>query len=381
MGIIDRYMLREFWAFFAFAFCIATFVLLLDKLLGLISLVLSYHLDWLTTVRFLTYTLSTVSGFTLPMAMLIGCTLAFNRLSMDSEYVVLKAAGLSLYRLLLPFLVVGGIMYVLSNFFLMYVSPWGLQGMRHLLFDVARNRAQYHLRAHEFDDAFRGLVVYVERVQPEERQLQGVFIADSRTALPQVLTAREGELLTYPGTLQVILRLKQGHLHRYLPAQKRYQWLYFDRYDVRLDLDTWLAQKSTAAIRPRELFPAQLHAEIAQQHAAGEDVRPLVLFWHQRFALPFACFIFAGLGPSLGIVHTRSGRSGGYVLGIGAIFAYYLCLTASKVVGERTDCPPLLAAWLPNLCMGCLTLWLLFRLASGAMLHDRPVLRRRSALA
>jgi lipopolysaccharide export LptBFGC system permease protein LptF len=157
--------------------------------------------------------------------------------------------------------------------------------------------------------------------------------------------------------------------------------LQFDRYDVRLDLDTWLAQKSTAAVRPRELFPAQLRAEITQQRAAGGDVRPMTLFWHQRWALPFACFIFAGLGPSLGIVHTRSGRSGGYALGIGAIFAYYLCLTASNVLGERTGCPPLLAAWLPNLCMGALTLWILRRMASGAMLGDRPVVMwRRSAM-
>jgi lipopolysaccharide export system permease protein len=361
--IIDRYILREFWIFFAFAWCAATVVLLLDKLLGLLSLVLTYRLDWLTSLRFLSYTLPTMSGFTLPIALLIGCTLAFNRLSTDSEYVVLKAAGIGLYRLLLPLLAVAGIVYVLSSFVLMYVSPWGFQGLRRLIFDIARSRAQYHLQAREFDDTFRGLVVYVERTQPEARRMQEVFIADTRTPFSQVITAREGELLTDAETMQVVLRLAQGHVHRYLPTHKRYQWLRFDRYDVRLDLDIRLARQVSGAVRPRELFPSQLRDEIRQRRAAGGDVRPWVLYWHQLLALPCACFIFAGLGSSLGVVHTRSGRAGGYVFGVAAIFAYYLVFTASNALGTETEWPSVLAAWSPNLVMIAPTLWLLRRTA------------------
>lgn len=361
--IIDRYILREFGVFFVLAWFVATFVLVLDKLLGLLSLVLTYRLDWLTSVRFLSYTLPTISGFALPIALLIGCTLAFNRLSTDSEYVVLKASGISLYRLLLPLLAAASIISLLSSFILMYVSPWGFQGLRHLIFDVARSRAQYHLQAREFDDTFRDLVVYVEQTQPEARRVQGVFIADARTPFPQVITAREGKVLTYTETMQVVLRLEQGHVHRYLPAHQRYQWLRFDRYEVRLDLDTRLAPQVSSAVRPRELFPSQLHNEIRQRRASGEDVRPWLLYWHQLLALPCACFIFAALGPSLGVVHTRSGRAGGYVFGVAAIFVYYLMLTASNALGVEAGWPPLVAAWSPNLVMAGMTLWLLQRTA------------------
>jgi lipopolysaccharide export LptBFGC system permease protein LptF len=81
---------------------VATFVLFADKLLWLLSLILRNHLDVVTSVRLLGYTLPTVSGLTLPIAFLIGCTLTFNRLSMDSEYVVFRAAGVSLGRMLVP---------------------------------------------------------------------------------------------------------------------------------------------------------------------------------------------------------------------------------------------------------------------------------------
>ena len=102
MSLLDRYMLRELWPSFVLALVVATFVLFADKLLWLTSLILRNHLDPVTSVRLLCYTLPTVSGLTLPIAFLIGCTLTFNRLSMDSEYVVFRAAGISLGRMLVP---------------------------------------------------------------------------------------------------------------------------------------------------------------------------------------------------------------------------------------------------------------------------------------
>ena len=361
--LIDRYILREFGPFFVIALGVTTFVLFLDKLLALGSFMLRNHLDVWTFLRFLGYMLPTVSGLALPIAFLLGCILTFNRLSTDSEYVVLKAAGISFYRLLLPLFVAASVVYGASSLALMYGSPWGFQGLRGLVFEVARRQAHYHLRPREFNDTFAGLVLYVERLRPELRQLEHVFIADTRTSPPQVITARQGELFTRSDTWQVLLRLEDGTIHRYVPAQNRYHLLRFRSYDVHLDLDAQLARGFRREMRPRELFPAQLQEEIRRRQTAGQEYRPLVLFWHTLFALPFACMIFAGLGPTLGVVETHSGRSGGYVLGLLAIFVYYIFLTAGNVLGEETPLPPLLAAWLPNLCMGCITALLLRRTA------------------
>src|SRR5919197_559768 len=196
MPLLDRYMLRELWPSFVLALVVATFVLFADKLLWLTSLILRNHLDPVTSVRLLGYTLPTVSGLTLPIAFLIGCTLTFNRLSMDSEYVVLKAAGVSVYRMLVPLFAAAVVVYGLASFVLMYVSPWGFQGLQRLFFEVARSRAYYHLRAHEFNDTFKGLVLYVERTVPALQRLEGIFIADTRSGVSQVITAEAGDLLT-----------------------------------------------------------------------------------------------------------------------------------------------------------------------------------------
>ena len=363
MRLISRYILSEFWPFFGLAFGVATFIFFLDKLFRIASLALNYHLDLWSVGQLFAYLLPTVSGLTLPIAFLVGCTLTFNRLSTDSEFVALKAAGMSFYRLLWPLFPVAVLVYALSSSTLMYGSPWGFQGIKALFIHVARSRVLYELRPGEFLDAFAGLSVYLEHADPQTRQLKGVFIADKSAQPPQVITAQAGELLASTDGLQIILRLTDGRLHRYDPEAERYHLLRFEHYDVRLDLHTQLARWLSREAKPREFFPAQLRAEIAARQTQGDDASQLILFRYKQFTLPFACILFAGLGPSLGVVRTRSGRSSGYIFGVGVIFIYYLCLTASDAAAQDLGAPLLLASWFPNIAMAAVTLWLVRRTA------------------
>lgn len=367
MPLLDRYLLRELAPAFLLALVVATLVLFVEKLLWLTSLILRNHLDVFTSIRLLCYTVPTVSSLTLPIAFLVGCTLTFNRLSMDSEYVVLKAAGVSVYRMLRPLLAAGLVVYALASAVLMYVAPWGFQGLQRLFFDVARARAYYHLQSGEFNDAFKGLVLYVARTVPEEQRLEGVFIADTRSQVSQTITARTGTLETQTEALRVVLHLEHGAIHRTEPPYKRYDILQFGRYDVSLDLDTRLARQARDEGRPRELFPWEFREEMARRQAQNRSTHDLVLYWHKLFALPFASLIFAGLGPALGVVQPKAGRSGGYILGLGAIFLYYIFLTASDALTDKLPFfPPVCAAWFPNVCMSGLTVFLLRRVVREA---------------
>lgn len=359
--MIDRYILREFTPFFCLSCGVTTFVLVLDKLFKLGTFVLGNRLGLVGFLQLLSYVLAMVGGLILPIAFLIASILTWGRLSGDGEYVAMKAAGLSLYRLLLPLLGVAIVVYVASGLLMMFGSPWGAQGMRHMVFEVARRQAHYHLRPKAFHDAFKGIVLYVERSQPEQQRLEGIFIADTRTRSPQIITAQSAKLMIQPEILEVVLHLHEGVIHGSEAEDDRYAVLKFGDYVIRLELDTALARRAKRSTRPRELYPAQIHDQIASQAVGSSQHRRLVLFWHKLFALPFACIIFAGLGPVLGIVQNRSGRTGGYILGLGAIFVYYVFLAASNALGEETLFSPLLAAWLPNICMSGLTLFLLRR--------------------
>ena len=68
----------------------------------------------------------------------------------------------------------------------------------------------------------------------------------------------------------------------------------------------------------------------------------------RRFALPFACFVFALLAVPLGVQNQRSGKAAGFTLSIMVILLYYITLTACYTVGEKGLFHPALAIWFPN---------------------------------
>src|SRR5262249_18741595 len=148
MRLIDRYILRELWPSFVLALVVATFVLFVDKLLWLTSLILHNPLGLVTCGLFFFFSLAAVRCLTPPICFLIGCTLTFNRLSMDSEYVVLKAVGVSVYRILVPLFAAAVVVYGLASFVLLDGSPWGFPGLQRLFFWVARSVAYLPFGVH-----------------------------------------------------------------------------------------------------------------------------------------------------------------------------------------------------------------------------------------
>lgn len=367
MCLLDRYVLRELGVFSVFAFAVTTGILLLNKLLLLTTFILQHHLDAFTSWRLIWYTFPTLSGLTLPVAFCLGCILTFHRLAIDGEYLAWQAAGVSVYRMLLPCTLGAMVGYTGSAITLAYVAPWGFTNLRDLTYELAPAHLTARLRAGEFTEMLPGIVVYCEEVNTQTGQLAGVFVVDMRASFPQVITAKQGQVRIIREAAHGMVHLQNGTIHAYVQAHEQYNVIRFGQYDITVDLTSFLISAREGK-KPREFLPAQLQAEIQQREARGEDTRALRLHWHKLFALPFACFIFVGLGPVLGVDHPRSRRGGGYMIGLAGIFVYYLFLAASEALGEALALPPALTAWLPNLLMGSLTCWLLRGLVRGRQL-------------
>ena len=58
---------------------------------------------------------------------------------------------------------------------------------------------------------------------------------------------------------------------------------------------------------------------------------------HAKFSIPTACLVFALIALALGLRVSRDGKLGGFVVGIGVIFAYYIVmfLAESMAKGHR----------------------------------------------
>ncbi len=112
-----------------------------------------------------------------------------------------------------------------------------------------------------------------------------------------------------------------------------------------LSVSRGLAEKTIAELR-RDW---DQKVNVLHQSPHGE-----IMFIHQKFSFPAACFVFALLAVALGFHTRKEGKLGGLTLGLGVIFLYYALMEFADSGAKSAThwFSPHWARWFPNLVLG-----------------------------
>ena len=364
MKIIDRYILKELFYLFFLSIFIFTIVLMLNKVLQLTELVVNKGVSLATVAKLILFLLPTFLIIIIPISILVASIMTFSRLSTDSELVVLKSSGISLYRLLRPVIILSVAAYLFANFLTIKAQPWGTQSFKNLMFQIVQSKAAINIKERIFNDYFDGLVIYVEEAPMSSKTMKGVFIADSRKAdAPQTIIAKEGTLLTDSKSLKVVLRLKDGAIHTLEKKRDSYRLIHFATYDLALDIQKRLSGRKDKEKSPKEMTISDLRNKIQALKEGTKKYNIAMVEYYKKFSLPFACLILGFVGSPLGIVNRRSGRSGGVSISMVVVFFYYILLTMGEGLGDEGKIHPFIAMWFPNLLLSLTGVYLVVKTA------------------
>jgi lipopolysaccharide export system permease protein len=351
--ILNSYIIKEIAFPFFMSLLILTFTLLIGKILQLMDLMINKGVDFSSIVKLILYLMPSFLTFTIPISLLISVLMAFGRLSGDSEIVVMKASGVSLYQLVQPVLFVAVTAALVTSVFSLIVAPISNHATKNLLFSIIQQKASAGIKEKVFNDDFSGLVIYAERIPASGESMESVLIYDTRmTDDPSTIVARDGRLYSNPNAMSVTLRLENGSIHTVDPGKSNYRKTDFSTYDIQLDLAAISAkpvEKSKTELKVRELLKKKSKLEDSKEY------RELTVELHKKFTVPLACIIFGVLGVPLGITSRRSGKSRGFSLGIGIVLSYYVLQLGGDALGETGRIPPVLGVWAPNMIFFVLT--------------------------
>jgi len=358
------YILKEIVPIFFIGLMTFTMILLMDKILKLIELIVNRGGSLSNVLMLFLYISPSFLIMTIPVAVLLGTLLTFGRLSSDSEITAFKASGMSLYQLFFPISIFALATFLLTSFLVFYGLPWGNTGFKATLFRLAQSKADIEIKERVFNDAFSGLVVYVDRVPLQGSHMEGILIYDQREkGKSNTILAKEGFVIHNPESQEIILRLKDGDIQRFEPEAHTFQKVKFETYDLKLELARTFAiiQKK---LKDWEMSIDDIQKKMEDVKKTGKDTTSYEVELHKRYAFPFTCIVFALIGVPLGIQPHRSGRSYGFILSIFILLAYYISLTASEILALRKIMPAYFAGWIPNLLFSGLGIYLLVKTAS-----------------
>ncbi|RMH73327.1 MAG: YjgP/YjgQ family permease [Gemmatimonadetes bacterium] len=347
------------WNFLvAFAFCLISFIVIFlvvdffERVHRYVSnevpaeIVALYYLlkiPWILTI-------------VIPIGVLLACIFGIGGLAKHREIMVMKAAGISLTRLLLPVFFIG----LLISFGVMalneLVVPHTMRQMNYIENKQIRKRetSSERIRQNVFHRGEGDRMYYARRYDPKIQTLSDVLLT---YPLNDTLMMRiDAKQAVYQDSSWVF---KKGYVRLFNTAAHVEEAYHF--HEVRMtyltEIPTDFANK---ALQPDEMNYVQLGQYIERIRAGGEDVTKWLVRWHFKLAFPFVSFIIVLFGAPLSSATARGGNALGFGISIFVSFIYWGFVQVGRSMGETGALDPLFAAWMGNLFFGVaalITLW------------------------
>jgi lipopolysaccharide export system permease protein len=368
MKITHLYVMKDILTYFLIAVLIFGVVFMMGKTLQLTDLLVNKGVSLFDIGKLLIYFLPSALIFMIPIALLSGVLITFARLSSDNEIVAFKASGVSLYQLTPPVLFLSVMAYLLTTFLVIYALPWGNQGFKHVLYDIAKTKAYTALKERTFNDSFDGIVIYVDKTPLRGKRLERVFIhsegkqeawGESKTIL-----ANEGYVITNPNSQEIIFHLIGVTGDQMSQGGQSYARIESDALVQKLTFEGNLSRIRGFRARDWEMSIGELRTKIKIKKMLHQDYTDQLLEIYRKFSIPFACIAFGLMGIPLGIQPRRSGKSYGFILGILVVMGYYILLTSAETLASNRTLPPLIASWTPNFVLIAISIYLLVKTAN-----------------
>ena len=242
---IDWLLVRSFLGPFVLTFCIALFVLIMQFLWKYIDDLVGKGLDTFILAELIFYLSASVVPLALPIAILLSSIMTFGSLGEHYELIALKAAGISLFRFMLPLLIVATMLTGGAFLFANYVLPVANLKFSTLLYSVTKKRPALNIRPGVYYNGIEGYIIRVASKEENSRFMNEVQIYDhtENRGNVRILLAERGEMFTTSDEKYMVFRLFDGVQYEEprantagAKASREFIRTHFKEYEMMFDL-------------------------------------------------------------------------------------------------------------------------------------------------
>lgn len=293
MARFDRYLLSQLLALFGFFSLVLVAVYWVNRAVGLFDQLIGDGQSALVFLEFSMLTLPNVIRLVLPVSAFAAAVYVANRLTQESELVVMQATGFSAFRLARPVLYFGLIVAAMMLMLMHVLVPASRTALADRSAEISQNVTARFLKDGQFLHPADGITLYIREVAATG-ELLDLFLADDRkTETRATYTARRAlfvradtgpKLLMFDGMVQVLNTATQS--------------LSITRFgDFTYDLSGLIAVQTRSPRSADEVSTLELlMASPALMVETGESRAGLVFFAHDRIAQPFLATAAALVG-------------------------------------------------------------------------------------
>jgi len=356
MRLIDVYILRRVLMPLLAAVGIAMAALLMQRLIHLLDLFANRGSPLSIILKMLGNLVPFYLGIALPAALFIGVLYAGSRLSSESELDAMRAAGLSLLRLMAPVLALAVVLVIISSYLLGWLQPYTRFGYRALVHLVTDTQWDSAIERGAFFTGFGGKTILIGDISDGGRTLTKIFVNEKDgSGRTIILTAERGDLQKQ-SDFSLVLRLHNGVRSETSPNGDATRAMTFNQLDLPLE------SIAPDPFRPRGEKESELtFTELVRFYINTPpylDIEDISAELHERLVRTVSIFFLPFLAFPVGISSRRTSKSLRMIVGVLFLIFYYEVLQFGEAMVRKQALGPIPALWVPCAIFTACSLWL-----------------------
>lgn len=351
---MDKYILREYLTSVFYCLLVFIILVLIQDLLANLSKFIQFDVPIHLIAKYYLNILIPFLKYIAPSSLLFATLYCLWQFTRHNELIAMRANGLSLYRILVPFLVVGfcfsAVIVSVDEFLAPNASIWASEFER-ARYDAEKMKSVIY-KNHAFANTAARRQWRVDEFDLKQPHvLTGVVLTRERkdgTRIDKIFTHRaeclDGTWWFHNMTVQKYDANDNpmGKPTAILPGKenvKELPYLNEKPADFVSTAKKWDYLSSVEMIQYLKSHPDLSLAEIEKKQV---DL-------HTRLSLPWACFIVTFFAVPAGAHTGRQSTLTSIFMAIAFLFAFYALMQVGIILGKTGRLAPPLAAWLSNL--------------------------------
>jgi lipopolysaccharide export system permease protein len=159
-------------------FFIVVFVLLMQFLWRYVDELVGKGLEWNIILQLMFYASFTFVPMALPISILLASLMTFGNLGERYELVAMKAAGISLRKIMMPLGLFSLLISVGAFYYSNIIFPYANLKFRSTLYDVRQKKLSLNIREGIFYSGLQGYVIRIGKKEPDGTTIRKVMIYD-----------------------------------------------------------------------------------------------------------------------------------------------------------------------------------------------------------
>ncbi|HEY6306763.1 MAG TPA: LptF/LptG family permease [Candidatus Angelobacter sp.] len=358
MLILDNYVLKRFVGLLLLILSSLLVITLVFTFFELLSDIVRNKISPITVGAYLLNVVPSMLYLVTPLSVLLAVLVAFGLMQKTNEITAMKATGISIYRTLVPILGISATLaaglFLLDQWYLPYANK-RVETLRNA---IKGKPPQTYQRPNKWifgesnpataqNDVRR--IYYYEVYEPERNEFGGFSSFEMN-----------------PHSFQVTKRVYAGRVHWEENLQK---WVFekgwqrsFDGDAVtdfhQFEVSTFAEVREPPSYFKKEVRQysemnyEELRSYIRDLQQSGFDVVRLRVQLQKKIAFPLITMVMAVLALPFALSAGRRGALTGVAVALLITVGYYVTAGLFEAMGNVSQLPPLIAAWMPDVIFG-----------------------------